>query len=294
MNLAAAPQRAQSVSGPKAAARLYNDVESELALGSYSEEDSEAGEAALSTLESRFPGVRGQARDVTAPPSLSRHAKRNLDAGSGEGSERVADPEGENGPPAERRRSSSSSSSGRSGGRRSGGSSSRRSSSSGRRVVERAAGFSGDDVSGVVIRGLQLLLAAGVAYQVLQPKGSAAFSGVLGAIEGGFNRIVNPVDPLGSSSSSIQQGYAQAAAAVAASGSPPAPVVAAQVQKAVAAHPGMVNVAPGTPGATFVPGLGWVAPYTAPRGLATGSPGTSARATARGALSTVPFIGGVL
>lgn len=82
MNLSSAPERARSL-GPgasKAAARLHNDIEAELALGSYSEEDSEAGEEALRHLEATYPGVQHASRNITDPPALSRSAETTLDA----------------------------------------------------------------------------------------------------------------------------------------------------------------------------------------------------------------------
>lgn len=59
------------------APRIYNNIEAELSLSSaYTEEQSDQAEEALALLEERFPGVHRQARDVTAPPSLSRGASR--------------------------------------------------------------------------------------------------------------------------------------------------------------------------------------------------------------------------
>jgi hypothetical protein len=74
MNLERASERAQSVSGWKTAARLYNDVEYELALGEPGPRLETAGEEALAHLERRFPGVREAARQIEEPPSLSRRA----------------------------------------------------------------------------------------------------------------------------------------------------------------------------------------------------------------------------
>lgn len=79
MNLARAQERASTVTGPKSAARLYNDIEHELELGGGGSEDSyEQGEQALHTLEQRFPDVRDQARQITTPPSVSRRAKTHM------------------------------------------------------------------------------------------------------------------------------------------------------------------------------------------------------------------------
>jgi hypothetical protein len=79
-NLQTAESRAQRVTGPKSAARLYNDLEYELAF-SDNEEDYERGERALRELEQRFPGIERQAREITDPPKLSRRAGENLHGG---------------------------------------------------------------------------------------------------------------------------------------------------------------------------------------------------------------------
>jgi hypothetical protein len=78
MNLQRAITRASSVAGPKGAARLYNDIEYELALGDPSPLLEDAGEHALALLEGRFPGVREAAREIEQPPSLSRQAGNAL------------------------------------------------------------------------------------------------------------------------------------------------------------------------------------------------------------------------
>jgi hypothetical protein len=74
MNLERASERADSVRGTKSAARLYNDIEYELALGEPDDHLENAGEHALAVLEGRFPGVREAAREIEHPPSLSRRA----------------------------------------------------------------------------------------------------------------------------------------------------------------------------------------------------------------------------
>jgi hypothetical protein len=80
MNLERASQRAASVRGPKSAARLYNDIEYELALGEPTDRLEDAGERALAMLEGRFPGVPEVAREIEQPPSLSRQAGDALNA----------------------------------------------------------------------------------------------------------------------------------------------------------------------------------------------------------------------
>ena len=74
MNLERAIRRASTVPGRKSAARLYNEIEYELALGEPSDPLEAAGEQALALLEGRFPGVREAAREIEQPPSLSRQA----------------------------------------------------------------------------------------------------------------------------------------------------------------------------------------------------------------------------
>lgn len=78
MNLEGACERARTVRGPKGAARLYNDIEYELALGEPSDVLEDAGERALALLEGRFRGVREAAREIEQPPSLSRQASDAL------------------------------------------------------------------------------------------------------------------------------------------------------------------------------------------------------------------------
>jgi hypothetical protein len=68
-------QRARGhVPGRKSAARLYNNIEYELAFGEPDEPLEDVGERALALLERRFPGVREAALEIEEPPSLSRRA----------------------------------------------------------------------------------------------------------------------------------------------------------------------------------------------------------------------------
>lgn len=230
MNLDAAERHAQTVSGDRAAARLYADIESELSLGDASEEQDAAGERALSILEGRFPGVRQASHDVVAygghVPRLSRAAKHNLDAGDDvvehEGRRRRASP-------ARPRASSTSSTS----------PTSARTSSTSARSTRTSSGFGVSDLTGVrssdvssaVLSTARWLLAAGVVYQVLAPRGSGAFSTILNTLGRGLTRFVEPVDPLGHASSS------QGAQAAPAQGQPGfgLSTVAQQVQSAAAA-----------------------------------------------------------
>jgi hypothetical protein len=260
VNLSSAPEKAQAVRSPAAAARLYNSIEQELEHGLYDEDESAAGESALSDLESRFEGVRGRAHDVTDAPALSHSAKKNLAASSSEPAlpdREGPDPETDEDRAPRPRASSSRRSSSRP--NRSGS----RSSSRGRRggpSFEDVAGFSGGDITDTVLTGLRWLLVAGVVYQALQPKGAAAFSGVLGGIGKGISLIVDPVDPL-AGGSKIEQGFAAAQKAV---------------SDAAAANPNVMDtptgVAPyvpptfGAPQGTFdTPG--GVAPYQPPPGI---------------------------
>jgi hypothetical protein len=81
-NLDTAVDRARKVTGPKAAAKMYNDINHELELGAGgSEERYEQGEQALSELEERFPGIAGDAASITDPPGLSRGAGKRLHRG---------------------------------------------------------------------------------------------------------------------------------------------------------------------------------------------------------------------
>jgi hypothetical protein len=268
MNLASAPGKAKGLGAgaDKAAARLYNDVEQELALGSYSEDDADAGENALSILEERFPGVRTAARNVTDPPALSRSAKRQAD-GPGEDDRDDEDDSDERERGVDRAPRSSRSSSGRG---RNAARSSRRSSSSSA-LFARATGGAGGNVSSAVILGLQGLLIAGLAYQVLQPKGAGALSDVLGAIEGGFQRIVQPVDPFSGLSATQQEGVDQVNSAITQANQTNPNVFdtpsGVQTYQAPTNLPGSGGSSVGsTPGEYDTPS-GAVAPYKAPTNL---------------------------
>jgi hypothetical protein len=74
MNLARANQRAATIRGSKSAARLYNEIEYELALGEPDDHLESVGEQALALSEQRFPRVRQAAREIEEPPNLSRRA----------------------------------------------------------------------------------------------------------------------------------------------------------------------------------------------------------------------------
>lgn len=80
--LATAPARAAKVKGPEEAARMYADVDTELGIGDYGEDDYQAGEQALRDLETKFPGVRQRAYDKVAygghVPKLSSSAQKAL------------------------------------------------------------------------------------------------------------------------------------------------------------------------------------------------------------------------
>jgi len=80
--LSTAVEKAHKVRGPEEAARHYADVDTELGLGNYTEEESEQGEEALSILEERFPGIRRRSVEKVETgshmPNLSTRAKREM------------------------------------------------------------------------------------------------------------------------------------------------------------------------------------------------------------------------
>lgn len=215
MNLDRAIERAGSVTTPKQAAELYNDIDYELALGEPTSDQEAAGEQAQAELRARFPGVEQQAREVEKPPSTSRTASQNL-GGAGGGGRRRGEHGGagdtrpaRRGPRSERGRSGASP---RRAAPRSSSSAARRSSSrssSGPGLSDLAPGFDATDSALFLIRAILLL---GLGYFVLT-KGAGAFSSVLGMLSGGVQRIVSPVDPLGSSTSTSTSTSAPAASA---------------------------------------------------------------------------------
>ncbi len=79
MNLDRALRRANTVTGEKAAARLYADIEAELAMGEPTTEQEHAGEAALRVLEERHLGIQRRSRALVEDghvPNLSRKGWR--------------------------------------------------------------------------------------------------------------------------------------------------------------------------------------------------------------------------
>lgn len=80
--LATAPDRARKVRGPEEAARLYADIDTELGLGEYTEDEAAAGEQALHDLEERHPGTRKRSMEKVTNgghvPQLSRKAQSKL------------------------------------------------------------------------------------------------------------------------------------------------------------------------------------------------------------------------
>lgn len=72
----------------ESAARHYADVETELGLGEYTEDEAARGEEALSVLSERFPGVRERSHEKVENgahlPNLSRSANRKLEQPEGE------------------------------------------------------------------------------------------------------------------------------------------------------------------------------------------------------------------
>lgn len=85
MNLDRALERAHAMNAapaadgtpPKGAARLYADIEFELAMGDPTPEQERSGEAALAVLEEHYPGIKNRADDIVENghiPQLSRKA----------------------------------------------------------------------------------------------------------------------------------------------------------------------------------------------------------------------------
>jgi hypothetical protein len=107
VNLSRSLEHAQNVRGQKAAARLYNDIEQELALGEYTEDQADEAERALAVLEERFADVRAQSRNVTEPPRISHSAKRRLNDSAGDADADESRPAPAPTPAAARPRSSS-------------------------------------------------------------------------------------------------------------------------------------------------------------------------------------------
>lgn len=86
MNLDRALERAHAMNAkpasdgtpPKGAAKLYADIEYELAMGDSTPEQDRSGEAALAVLEEHYPGIKQRADDVVENghiPAMSRAAK---------------------------------------------------------------------------------------------------------------------------------------------------------------------------------------------------------------------------
>lgn len=87
MNLDNAVKRAETVQGEKSAARLYSDIEYELAMGDPTPEQERQGEDAIRVLEGRYPDVKQRADDVMEDghiPNLSNTAKRRMHLGQGD------------------------------------------------------------------------------------------------------------------------------------------------------------------------------------------------------------------
>lgn len=242
MNLDRALERAGSVSTPRQAAELYNNIEYELALGEPTGDQEAAGEQALEQLRSRFPGVEAQAREVEKPPSLSPAGKRG-ERGEHASNDRQGTPRGGHQRQGTRSPSAGGNRSPRRppAGPRGGSSSSGRSrSSSGPGIGDLAPGFDATDSALFLLRTVLLL---GVGYFILANKrGPAAFSSILGSVTGAVRAFVAPVDPFGSNSTTP--------AAVTATPLTTAPTPAASVSK-----PGVVTVPSSPPAAAQAPNM---------------------------------------
>jgi hypothetical protein len=204
MKLASAPKRAADIGdrSPKAAASLYNEIEYELALGDPSPQDEAAGESALRILRANYPDVQSQAREVQAPPSLSRTAKDNAHS---EGRRRRAS--------APSKKTSSSSSSARRdpvikrapapAPRRAPGVSSRRGA---KRAITRTAGYvisngasSASDWGSVVMQFVLggVLLSLGYLLLTKSKGTSALFTGLTNTVKAVVSPTVDPLNPHG-------------------------------------------------------------------------------------------------
>jgi hypothetical protein len=193
MNLDRATERAQSVRGPKEAARLYNDIEAELGLGDYTEEQATNGEHALSVLEERYPGVRQAAHDIETPPAISRSANENLRSDNGHKpalaartpAERRAE---QRAPSTPRRRLSRATAIHARPRRRSGG---------GGGLFTRRASSATVTTGQLIISGVEGIVGLVLLGLLVSPKGSEAFTGGAGLIGRLLERIANPfADPL--------------------------------------------------------------------------------------------------
>lgn len=231
MNLDRSLERARAVRGPKKAAELYNDLEYELALGDYTEEQADEAERALRELEASYPGVRSDARQITKPPARSRSSNRRLDDGEHRGRSHRPRSSSSSSRPNARVRLPAAPTSGTDRARQAA------------RVVRQAAGdaspVSSSDVEDAIIGGLQFLLLAGVVYQVLQPKGAGAFGSILSSIGNGVRRFVAPVDLFGAAPQSQSP--------------PPGIETLSQAPAASVSSPGVVTVPGGPPHAPVAP-----------------------------------------
>ena len=185
-NLDTAVAKAHKVRGPEEAARHYADVDTELGLGEYTEEQAEQGEEALRVLEEKYPGVRQRSHEKVAGgghmPNLSRRAKRNLsEPGAGPRKREQPHPR-----PASRRPAPA-----RPAARRS------RASSWG------ASAWQQTGIPSTTLSASQLLMRTlgGIAglsflYLLLSPRGSAAVSLTGSGLTHGLEALVNPaIDP---------------------------------------------------------------------------------------------------
>lgn len=208
MNLDAAPQRVNAVKGPRAAAKLYADIEYELAMGDPSPDQEQQGEAALQQLEQRFPGIKGQADDVVENghvPNMSNRARGNaLGPGSPRGGHDGRQRRGGHPAPsqharrkvaANRRRRSTS---GAGGGRTSFGAQAGQSLWTGTGLS-----FGADSISSMAMKGLGLIIGLSLLYLVVKPNGSRVFSTATTTGSNLLHAFISPnVDPLQRAASS--------------------------------------------------------------------------------------------
>lgn len=198
MNLATAPDRARTVKGPKAAAKMYADIEFELAMGDPSFEDEHAGELALEILQSSWPDVKDQSDNAVEDghvPALSRKAKTAVFPKDDDGAPAPSVPPAARAAVQGRRRS-------RSFGSSAGGAW----ASTG---VPALAGGTG----GLGLQALGALVGLSLAYLALSPNGAKAVAAFAGGINTAANVFVNVGDPFATKQSAAAPATAAPATA---------------------------------------------------------------------------------
>jgi hypothetical protein len=205
-NLDTAVDRAGKVKGPEQAARMYADVDTELGLGDYTEDQAGQGEQALAILEQRYPGVRSRSHEKVEAghlPQLSRSAKDKLAAGD---DEPVLGAQTKREHAARKRRPN------RTVRQRFGSATTiharpRRRSSSLTRTVYRGTGAQGanESISQLLLKSLGGLAGLSFAYLLLSPRGVSAVQFGSNGVEDVLNALISPgVDPLRATKTAIE------------------------------------------------------------------------------------------